>query len=177
MIAGERQAMKAILSLVSQGVESLSTDRKETPDGSAKEAAVLAALRLLHACLQTDREIILILKASNQNSECTTFSRQKQISHPSARQLSTPCSLSWILGSTSELTKESSPTSCLLWTPFCCLSWLRAQCSKVSGTCGRPYNDEIRSAKKLCRYQFCLQCTLNLWRRFCRGIPGEYPAS
>lgn len=67
--------MKAILSLVSQGVESLSTDRKESSDGFAKEAAVLASLRLLHSCLRIDRDIIQILKASNQSSMSLQSSR------------------------------------------------------------------------------------------------------
>ena len=74
--------MKAILNLVSQGVESLSTDRKEAPDGFAKEAAVLASLRLLHSCLLIDRDIILILKSSNQSSRSFIFASSDAFTTP-----------------------------------------------------------------------------------------------
>ena len=61
--------MRAIFSLVSQGMDTLAIDRKNNPDGVAKEAALLASLRLLRSCLRIDTEVISILKATGQNSE------------------------------------------------------------------------------------------------------------
>lgn len=75
--------MKAILSLVSQGMEALAADRKNEIDGVAKEAALAASLRLLHACLRIDRDVILLLKETGQNS------RQPFLC------LGTKCKLSW----------------------------------------------------------------------------------
>lgn len=61
--------MKAMLGIISPGVNSLVSERKNDSSGSAKEAALLASLRLLVTCFCVDRDVILALKASGQNSK------------------------------------------------------------------------------------------------------------
>lgn len=69
ILSGERQAMKAVLGLVSQGMETLAADRKNEVDGVAKERALAACLCLLRWCMRLDQDVISLLKQSGQNSE------------------------------------------------------------------------------------------------------------
>lgn len=66
--AGERQAMRSTLQLVLQGTDSLAGDRKDSPAGPAKEAALLAALRLLRTALELDVPTLRALQQGHHQS-------------------------------------------------------------------------------------------------------------
>jgi len=68
--------MKAILSLVLQGTDSLAQQRNDSPAGGAKEGAVLATLQLVRTALEKDAEVVQALKATQQNGESGSCSQR-----------------------------------------------------------------------------------------------------
>ncbi len=80
--AGERQGMKALLSLVLQGPDRLAQERKDSPAGGAKEGAVLAALQLVRTALERDIEVVEAFKAAQRNGAHKTAGHRQLLLQP-----------------------------------------------------------------------------------------------
>lgn len=62
--AGERAAMRAVLSIAMGGASALTAERKDTHHGGAREGAVLAALKLLRLGFERDVDVVQALRTS-----------------------------------------------------------------------------------------------------------------
>lgn len=72
-LLSEKNAARAALTTLSIGVEGLAAERNNTIYGAAKEAAALAALRLLHAVFQHDADFVAAARRSLQYGAYETF--------------------------------------------------------------------------------------------------------
>ncbi|CAK0757624.1 hypothetical protein CVIRNUC_002556 [Coccomyxa viridis] len=63
-LLGEREAMRTLGSILRGGAEQLMAERQDSPEGGAKETAVLAALRLLRAAFDRDQAAVAFLRQS-----------------------------------------------------------------------------------------------------------------
>ena len=65
-LLGEREALRAAWGLLAGGVDALLLERRDAAWGAAKEAAVLAALRLLRLAFERDAAAMAALRRSPQ---------------------------------------------------------------------------------------------------------------
>jgi len=65
-LLGEREAARAAWGLLAGGVDALLAERRDAAWGAAKEAAVLAALRLLRLAFERDVAAVAALRRSPQ---------------------------------------------------------------------------------------------------------------
>ena len=63
-VPGDREAMRTVASILMGGSEQLMAERAGSPEGAAKETAVLAALRLLRAAFDRDQAAVALLRQS-----------------------------------------------------------------------------------------------------------------
>lgn len=63
--------MRALASMLMGGSEALMAERQDAPEGASKEAAVLAALRLLRAAFGRDQAAVALLRQSELSGVCS----------------------------------------------------------------------------------------------------------
>ncbi len=78
---GQREAMRTIETVLAGGADQLMAERQDTDWGAAKEAAVLAALRLIRTAFAYDTAVVAALRHSEQSGEQHRYHHWAHQSH------------------------------------------------------------------------------------------------